>query len=320
MEIPDLVRQELGDEDIQAGVNLGDEDTVCFTPTRTLVYRGEGLLSDEKVTSYPTDFERLKLSEARRKTKFTLFYPDQKLTLAVPGDRTDPVFEQLLEGSLRLAGVLDEGESIAGVFRFSELTLVVTDNRLLKHLGSVTWDADFEFHAFDDVTGLDFEKGSVATAIVLTVEGRPERIKAPAEQARTVRKTLQNALFTFHEVSSLEELNAKLGSEKETQDATDGIGLEAGIDPLVGNDDAGEDAEADQQSGSSPDSNEAELALGAAGSSQSTARQTATTDADLEALEDEIAALTEAVEQQSQRIDRQERTIQKLIEELRQGR
>jgi len=325
MEIPDLVRQELGGEDIRAGVNLGDEDAVCFTPTRTLVYRGEGLLSDEKVTSYPNDFERLKLSEGRRKTKFTLFYPDQKLQLAVPGDRTDPVLERLLEGSLRLADVLESDESVAGVFRFSELTLVVTDNRLLKHLGSVTWDADFEFHAFDDVTGLDFEEGSVATAIVLTVEGRPERIKAPAEQARAVQKALEDALFAFHEVSSLEELNSKLGSEEETQDATDGLGLDSGIDPLVSDDDgeAGDaDAAAEQPPEPAPEPDD-EPTLGSTEPDQLTTQQTATsdtTDPNLEALEDEIAALTEAVEQQSERIDRQERTIKKLIKELRQGR
>ena len=325
MEIPDLVQQELGGEEIRAGVNLGDEDAVCFTPTRTLVYRGEGLLSDEKVTSYPNDFERLKISDGRRKTKFTLFYPDQKLQLAVPGDRTDPVLERLLEGSLRLAGVLDEIESVTGVFRFSELTLVITDNRLLKHLGSVTWDADFEFHEFDDVTGLDFEEGSVATALVLTVEGRPERIKAPAEQARAVQKTLQDALFSFHEVSSLEELNSKLGSDEEEQDATDGLGLESGIDPLVSDDGADDksDAETDQQPDAMPEPDDAEPSFGSTDTDQSTTQQTATTeatDADLEALEDEIAALTEAVEHQSERIDRQERTIKKLIKELRQGR
>ena len=43
MEIPNLVRQSLGGEEIEAGVNLGDEDLICLTPTRTLLYRAEGL-------------------------------------------------------------------------------------------------------------------------------------------------------------------------------------------------------------------------------------------------------------------------------------
>jgi len=32
MDVPDLVRQSLGDEEIQAGVSLGDDDAICFTP------------------------------------------------------------------------------------------------------------------------------------------------------------------------------------------------------------------------------------------------------------------------------------------------
>jgi len=193
MEIPDLVRQELGDEEIQAGVALGDEDAVCFTPTRTLVYRGEGLLSDEKVETYPYDFERLKLSTGRRKTKFTLIYTDQKREFGVPGNRADTVLERLLEGKLQASKKIDAEESVNGVFQFSELTLVVTDNRLLKHLGSVTWDGDFESYGFDDVTGLDFEEGSVATAIVLSVNDRQqnERLEEQDQTIKTLIKELR---------------------------------------------------------------------------------------------------------------------------------
>ena len=52
MDIPDLVQRALGGEEIQAGVSLGDEDAVCFTPTRALVYKGEGLISDEGVEEF----------------------------------------------------------------------------------------------------------------------------------------------------------------------------------------------------------------------------------------------------------------------------
>ncbi|MFC7019618.1 MULTISPECIES: DUF7115 domain-containing protein [Haloarcula] len=330
MDIPDLVRQELGDEAVRAGVKLGDDDVVCFTPTRALVYRGEGLLSDEKVTAYPLEFERLAISEGRRKTKFTLLYVDEKRELTVPLKRGDPVLERLLEGKLRAGGVVDADESVTGVFRFSELTLVVTEAQLLKHVGSATWDADFEQFSFADLTDLQFEEGSVATAIVIAFGERPERIKAPNEQAHAVRRALEDAVFAYHDVASLDELAAKVGpDEDEDGDAADGLGLESGIDPLVSDEpdeDEGEGAADADEVAVQPQSS-----TGATAESQSPATASATAEAtptrstdgsdpDITALESQIAELTDAVERQNERIQRQEETIQQLIKELRQGR
>jgi hypothetical protein len=316
MEIPDLVQQELGDEAVRAGVSLGDEDAVCFTPTRTLVYRGEGLLSDEKVDTFPYDFERLKLAEGRRKSTFTLFYTDTKREFSVPGSRAEAVLERLLEGALQAIDAIGREESVNGVFRFSELTLVVTDTRLLKHLGGVTWDSDFEAYPFEDVTGLDFEEGSVATAIVLAVNDRPERIKAPSDQAPAVRKTLEQALFAFHEVSSLADLNAKVGTEPDEEpDDGAGLGLESGIDPLVSDesDDSDETSEPAQ-------STETEPSEPAAGGQSTVQASTTAAGGDIAALEQQVAELTAAIEAQNERIEQQEATIKTLIEELRQGR
>jgi len=336
MEIPDLVQQELGDEEIRGGVNLGDEDAACFTPTRTLVYRGEGLLSDEKVASYPHDFERLTVSEGRRKTKFSLIYTSEKLELSVPGSRGDAVLERLLEGKLTVSGGIAADETIAGVFRFSELTLVVTDRQLLKHIGNVTWDADYEAFSFDDVTGLEFEEGSVATAVVLSFNDRPERIKAPSEQAPMVRKTLEEALFAYHEVSSLAELNAKVGADPEESpdDAGNGLGLESGIDPLVSNDEeGGDDSEAESASTSTPAATAATSEQGTtveattetqssdtSGIDTDSAEPDTSADPDIAELEAQVAELTAAVEAQNEQLQKQERTIKQLIKELRQGR
>jgi len=247
MDVPNLVRQAVGDEELRAGVNLGDEDAVVFTPTRTLVYRGEGLLSDEAVSEYGFDFDRLAVSEGRRKTKFTMAYVDGEQSFTVPGKRTDDVLEQLIEGMLRLAGAIDGGESVTGVFRFSEMTLVITERRLLKHIGEYTWDADFEAFPYDDLTKLAFEEGSVATQVVLGVGSRSERIKAPNAEAGLVRKCLQEAAFAHYGVSSLEALNREIAVEPEdadaTRDVTGGLGLDSGIDPLVSDEPA--DSEGD---------------------------------------------------------------------------
>jgi len=341
MEIPDLVRTRLGDEEIRAGVSLGEEDAVCLTPTRVLVYRGEGLLSDESVSVLPLDVDRLEVSEGRRKTKFSLTHMEGTDSFTVPANRGEKTLELLLEGVLRVAGVIGDGESVRGVFRFSELTVIVTDGRLVKHVGAAVIDEDFEEFPFADVTGLDFEGGSVATQVVLHVDGRPQRIKAPNDDAPKLRQTLQQALFASHEVDSLEALNEAVrpadGAEDETDDGSagpisDDMAFDEDIDPLVGGGDESTDADA---GGATADSTPAESdsvtattggdARQRAGSGSESGGAAAVEDpavspADVAAMGEQLETLTSAVQRQNELLQRQQRTIEQLIEELRQGR
>lgn len=242
MDIPDLVQQALGDEEIQAGVSLGDDDAVCLTPTRTLVYDGEGLLSDEQVSEYSHDVEQIYRKQGRRKTKFVLEYIDGTRSFTVPSNRGENVLEMLLQGVLRLEGVVDPRESLVGVYLFSELTLVISEGRLIKHIGEAVWNEDYESHSFDDVTGLEFERGSVATSVVLSIDGRPQRVKVPNDKARFVQQDLEKALFAYYDVSSLEELNRAVddgsGADSGTgagggDDDGEEFAFGDGIDPLV---------------------------------------------------------------------------------------
>jgi hypothetical protein len=242
MEIPDRITQQLGNEELESAVNLGDEDIICFTPSRTLLYRGEGLLSDDSLEVYDHDIERLDVSEGRRKTSFTLTYVDSEERFTVAGDRTEAVLERLLAGILETADVVENGEEIEGVFRFSELTLVITDKRIVKHVGSYLWDADYEEFPYANVTGLEFEEGSVATYIVITVDGRPQRIKAPRGDAELVKRALTAALFTYYEVDSLDQLNSAISDDSaatstESSSLSSDIELDDTIDPLVTPDD-----------------------------------------------------------------------------------
>ncbi len=252
MEVPQLVRERLGEESVEATVSLGDEDVVCVTPTRTFVYRGEGLLSDEAVSAYSHDVERIDVSEGRRKTKFHLEYVEGSDSFTVPADRTKAVLELLFGGVLHVAGVTVAGESISDVFSFSELTLVVTSHRLVKHVGAAVWDDDFENLSYDDVTGLAFEEGSVATQVVLSVDGRPHRIKAPSDNARMVERTLKQALFAYHDVDSLAELDEEVGvddteTSETSEESSEGLSLDDGISPLVGGDEDDPSATGDTQ-------------------------------------------------------------------------
>lgn len=219
MELPELVQEHLGDEDVQAGLALGDDDLLCLTPTRTLLYRADGLLSDERVTEFPHDIERLDMSEGRRKTKVRFEYVEDERTLTVPAGATRDALALVLEGILSAGRVLDPDESVVEAFRFSELTLVVADHRIVKHVGNAVWDAEYEAFAYEDLTGVDFERARVATEVVLYVEGRPERIKTPNDDARLVERALERALTEYFDVTSMSQLQSHFQSEAETDEA-----------------------------------------------------------------------------------------------------
>jgi len=252
MEIPALVEARLGDERPERAVRLGDEDTVFFTPGRTVLYHGKGLLSDESVEVYGHDIERLDLSDGRRKTTFTLTYVGGTEQFSVPRDHSEQVLEGLLAGILGTSGVLADGEGVVSVYRFSELTLVVTDARLVKHVGAPVWDAEYEVFPFAEVTGLEFEDASVATQVVLWVNGHPERIKAPSDEGPLLQQTLTEALCAFHDADSLAQLNDALAPAHDAasdppRDAASDIALDDSIAPLV--------SDADEKSSTTPDDN-----------------------------------------------------------------
>ncbi|QSG04839.1 DUF7115 domain-containing protein [Halapricum desulfuricans] len=233
MELPELVRDRLGEEDAQAGLALADDDLLCLTPTRTLLYRADGLLSDERVTAYPHDVERLELSEGRRKTKFHFEYVDDEQSLTVPTGATRDTLALLLEGILRTERVLDAEESVVEAFRFSELTLVVADDRIVKHVGSAVWDGECEAFDYEALTGIDFEQARVATEVVLYVDGRPERIKTPNDDARLVERALERALTEYFEVTSLSQLQSQFQSAADETDSASGRSDEYPFDSAI---------------------------------------------------------------------------------------
>lgn len=221
MSIPEPVRSVLGEEPVTERVALGDEDALFVTPTRTLLYRSQSLLSDESVDEFPHTAERIALSSGRRKTTVELDYGlEGTRTLTVPTDRLDAVLHPLLAGVLSAAGVIDSGETVRKPFRFSELTLVVTDDQLIKHVGRALWDEEFERVRFADVEGFAIEEGRVTTEIVLTVSGRAERLKVPNERARAVRERLEAALLAYHGIETLAELPGP--DESDERNARDG--------------------------------------------------------------------------------------------------
>lgn len=245
MALPDIVQSTL-DGPVVARVGLGDEDELIVTPTRSLRYHAESLLSDATVEEFPHAAERVTVSDGRRTAAITLDYGlEGERELSVPSDRVDDALHPVLAGVLSATDVIDPGETVRETFRFSELTVVVTDARIVEHVGAAVWDDDHEEFPFDDLAGFAVEEGNVATQFVLAIDGRRERIKIPNERARAFDERVRTAIREHRGIDSVDELGGEPTAEDGDAgpDGADGDGdpdddghdpaLEARIDDLA---------------------------------------------------------------------------------------
>lgn len=224
--LPELLTETLGDSTVIETVDIGGGDAVAVTPEETHVYRSDGLLSDESIETFGHETDRLSVRTKRRKSEIRLETIDSETSFTVPSKVADSIVEAMIEGILRTTGVIEPERTVTAQFRFSELTLVVTDGGVFEHVGAAVWDGDFETVEYNELTGLAFEKGSVATQVVLETKDRRRRVKVPNEHAGSVRRQIQEAVFEYHDVSSLEELRAKLAVETDEPEG----GSESDID------------------------------------------------------------------------------------------
>ncbi|MFB6220425.1 MAG: hypothetical protein ABEH90_03210 [Halolamina sp.] len=323
MSLPEIVTERLDGEQPVAEVALGGDDRLIVTPTRTLIYRAEGLLSDESVEELPHDIERISVEKSRRKATLTLDYGlDGEESVTLPKGKLDEVLHPMLAGVLDAHGVTNPGESVKRTFRFSELTLIITSQRVVKHIGQSVWDEEFEEYPFEEVTNLSFEPGNVATSVVLTLGDHQERFKAPNDDARAVEAAVKDALFAYYDVPDLQAFRDIAADEagdepvEEEDDSPFGEGPE-----LFGEDkpetESEEPATTDDDAGSIVEQVTETDDYGAVATEESTADAG---DAETAELAAEVRELREAVETQRAELERQSELIDQLIEELRAGR
>ncbi|WP_128476316.1 DUF7115 domain-containing protein [Halorussus pelagicus] len=238
MSVPGIVQSRLDGEQVAAQVALGGEDGLYVTRTRTLIYRADGLLSDESVEEYPHEAERIEISEGRRKSAISLDYGiDGEEKFKIPSNRLYEALHPVLAGVLNAADVTGPDETVKQTYQFSELTLVITSERVVKHVGAAVWDEDYEEFHFDDVTALDVEEGSVSSQIIIESGGRPQRIKTPSDQTREVRERIERALVEHHGVASYEEFAREHAVEEDDETEDEAIEDEPkaeNADPLAG--------------------------------------------------------------------------------------
>ena len=359
MELPGTVADELGEgETIATAVSLGGDDRLFVTPERSLVYRAGGVLSDESVESLSHDVERLSLSEGRRKATLGLEYAvDSDRELAVPLDRVEAALQTLLAAVLRAGDVTTPGERVHRVFSFSELTLVVTDERLFKHVGAALWDDDHEAIPFDAVTDLSYEEGSVATGVVLTVDGRVERMKTPNDRLPEVREVVESALLAARDADNVADLGddtndvstvdpgaavadfggvdaLDAGSERGAASARDAAdaALDGGADDTTDDASPATDTDTDTDApgpvrpdadGTTKDADASEERSPTDGKTDETETDTPFTEsvapASEEALQEELAELRAAVERQNELLRRHNDAVERLVETLRES-
>ena len=344
-ELPDRLLEAVGDEPVVETVDIGGGDALIVAVTTTYLYRSEGLLSDESIESYGHDARRLAVDAGRRKATVRLETLDDERSFTVPAEAAETVVEAMLEGVLRTTGVVDREESVAGRFRFNDLTLVVTDAKLFKHVGPAVWNEDFEIFDYGSLTDLDFEDGSVATRVVVEIQGRQHRVKVPNDRAGEVRRTVRDAVFDHHDVTTLGELRSALdaaSTDAESEPKPDSAPELTGIDPVEeettgGDDDAGTDwsPPADQDvtgpRGSTSAGTDAGTAFGTAGGrergstggstdGEATADESDPGGADVARLADRVDELESRLQRQNELLESQQETIEQLVEELRRGR
>lgn len=339
--LPDLLSEAVGDGTVIDTVEIGGGDTIAVTHGATYVYRSDGLLKDESVERFGHDIERLSVRTKRRKSLIRLESIDGEENFTVPSKVDSQIIAAMLEGILRTDGTVSSEEAVVAQFRFSELTLVITDTRLFEHVGSAVWDGEFEAVEYADLSGLDFERGSVATQVVLETDSRRRRVKVPNEHAGSVKRDIQEAVFGFYDVSSLGELRAEIADPEAEEEAGSTESAEFDSDPEKRAEaSAGEDSEvgdsfvsAGWSSATESESVESRSSAEADGQRMSAASRSKressedvdgsavnASKAEIEALSDRVEALSQQVEDQTDLIESQGELIAQLVDELRRGR
>lgn len=237
MEVPAEVAAALDGTDVVETVDLGGEDTVYVTPTFTLLYRGDGLLSDAGVERVPhEDVTRVSVDIGRRRASIEISYGvGADRSLSVPQSSLSAVLTPLLAGILREIGVLSPRETVEAMYRSSELTLVITSEHLLKHVGPPVWDQDHEAIAWANVTSLDLEEGTVATQLVVDTTDRSQRTKLPTDRGVEIYRAVESALCAYHGVEDYAAFRDRMEERGEpTEQRADPADLltDAGLDPL----------------------------------------------------------------------------------------
>ena len=207
MSLPGGVSTLIDEDDLLDRVSLDDHRSLFVTADRAIAHRERSLLTEASVDVYPTDVERLVLEEGKRQATVSFEYADDETReLLLPTGTMAAALKTLLASVIRATGVIEGDESILELFRFNELTLVVTDRRLLKHVGWALWADSYDATEFEDIRDIQTEEGQVSTGINIETTSGSDRVKIPHDDANRFVSRLNEAVCDYHGVSSLAAL------------------------------------------------------------------------------------------------------------------
>lgn len=185
-------------------VELDDHRTLFVAPSRAIAYRERSLLTEESVESYPTDLERLTLEEGKRQVTVTFEYLDEAdRTLDLPKSSIAAALKALLASIIQATDVLEDDETIEELYRFNELTVVLTDRRLIKHIGHALWGDSHEGIDYEIIRDLQTEEGQVSTGVIIETTEATERFKLPKDSADRFVDQIEDAVCAYHDVTAL---------------------------------------------------------------------------------------------------------------------
>lgn len=204
MSLPAGVSGLVDEDELIDDVALDGHRSLYVTPAKAVTFRERSLFTEESVDVYPTDIDRLLLEEGKRQSTVTFEYPDgQSSSLELPTEAMAPALKALLASATRATGAIPTDETILDLYRFNELTVILTDRRLLKHVGWAMWAASHDQIDYTDVRNIRVEQGQVSTGVNIDTDDGSDRLKIPHDTADDFVARLKSAVCDFHGIDDI---------------------------------------------------------------------------------------------------------------------
>ena len=217
MELPDVISDMvLDDEIILSRTLISNSVEMIVTSTRLFLYRGTSLINTESFEEYKLNVDRISISPDRKKAQITLDYGSNR-TIEFQAYRKylDMIYEPLIRGVIHANNILQQGESIKKIYRKGELTVVLTNMKILKHIGTSLWDLDFENFNLETISRIYVAEGGSSSEVIIESNNRLHRIKTTTSVAQSLCDSSIIELISFHNFPTYLEFKKSLHSSSD---------------------------------------------------------------------------------------------------------
>ena len=214
MDIPSLLSDSIKEgEKIVSRVLIASGTHMVTTTERVFIHREEGIINNEIFEEYSLGVDQISVFSDRRKARIVLNYGlEGTREFSVYAKYYDRIVDPLVRGVIKATRVVEPGELIRQVYRYGQLTIVLTDKQFLKHIGVALWSRDYESYQYEDIARIDIEKGGASAEILIEYKGRMHRIKTDKERARLVCVQARNGLALYRGFKDYQEYEKMIPS------------------------------------------------------------------------------------------------------------